>query len=305
MKKVKFFNIAKTTRILTTLLLSTSSAFSYADEAELAKYQQARIAVSYKGNIGDLAQQLAEKLGIGYYAVQHNSVIQVKLKQSDSHTLQQLLDQANQQLEEQQSKQQLRFDILNDKVVLALVGNNVSLAPTQFIGNVVYTENFPTADATRQEENTISIPVIAEMAPQVNEKDNTTLKNNENDVSNPLAVSTQYSEEDTAEAKKLRDILDISQDNKLLAQYAKRKIPSYNVPDQQAIRLETIRSTKISTFLIFKDGIDTAKYKVEGQFQDIAKVGNVVAILHRQKSPPKEILITTPENQQYKLGRVN
>lgn len=305
MKKVKFFNIAKTTRILTTLLLSTSSAFSYADEAELAKYQQARIAVSYKGNIGDLAQQLAEKLGIGYYAVQHNSVIQVKLKQSDSHTLQQLLDQANQQLEEQQSKQQLRFDILNDKVVLALVGNNVSLAPTQFIGNVVYTENFPTTDATRQEENTISIPVIAEMAPQVNEKDNTTLKNNENDVSNPLAVSTQYSEEDTAEAKKLRDILDISQDNKLLAQYAKRKIPSYNVPDQQAIRLETIRSTKISTFLIFKDGIDTAKYKVEGQFQDIAKVGNVVAILHRQKSPPKEILITTPENQQYKLGRVN
>lgn len=305
MKKVKFFNIAKTTRILTTLLLSTSSAFSYADEAELAKYQQARIAVSYKGNIGDLAQQLAEKLGIGYYAVQHNSVIQVKLKQSDSHTLQQLLDQANQQLEEQQSKQQLRFDILNDKVVLALVGNNVSLAPTQFIGNVVYTENFPTADATRQEENTISIPVIAKMAPQVNEKGNTTLKNNENGVSNPLSVSTQYSEEDTAEAKKLRDILDISQDNKLLAQYAKRKIPSYNVPDQQAIRLETIRSTKISTFLIFKDGIDTAKYKVEGQFQDIAKVGNVVAILHRQKSPPKEILITTPENQQYKLGRVN
>lgn len=299
---------SKTTKILAAILLSTSSAFSYADEAELAKYQQARIAVTYKGNVGELAQQLAEKLGISYYAAQHNSSIQVKLKQADSHTLQNLLDEANRQLTQQNSPQQLRFDMLDDKVVLALVGNNVNLGPTQFIGNVVYDEvkHQDTIKKEQDEQNVISKPIVVETT-EKNEKSESNqpakLIDNIPEVSKPNEEIS--SDVEGAEAKKLRDILAVSQDNKLIAQYAKRKVPSYSVTDQQSLGLETIRSTKISTFLIFKDGIDMSKYKIEGKFQDIAIVGNVVAILHRQKMPPQEILITSPEQKSYKVTKTN
>lgn len=311
MKRKTAFN--KTTSILTALFVACAfNSSAFADEVELQKYQQARIAVTYKGNVGDLAQQLAEKLGIGYYAAKHNSTVQIKVKQDDRHSLQELLNQTNQQLAQQQSKQELRFDMLDDKVVLALVGENVSLAPTQFIGNVQYVENtetLPVEKNTLGEVNMISAPVIA--VPETH-KANGNADNAENmntDNSN-IEKSTditmpKYSEVNAAEAKKLSDILALSQDNKLLAQYGKRKNPIYQVPQQQEMGLETIRSTKISTFLIFKDGIDVANYKVDGQFQEIAKVGNVVAILHRQKSPPKEILITSPDNQIHKLIKVN
>lgn len=308
-------NFVKINKILAAMLLLAPSGFSYADEAELTKYKQARIAVTYKGNVGDLSQQLAEKLGISYYAAQHNSSIQVKLKQTDSDTLQHLLDQVNQQLKQQNSNQQLRFDMLDDKVVLALVGNNVSLAPTQFIGNVVYDDKALEKDIKQQiqeeEANTISMPIVSEPTEKKGEKesekseDDSSKKAIENIPVSPEANKESDSEVSGAEAKKLRDILAVSQDTKLIAQYAKRKVPSYNVANQKALGLETIRSTKISTFLIFKDGIDMSKYKVEGQFQDVAIVGNVVGILHRQKAPPKDILITAPDQQQYKLVKAN
>ncbi|MDO4429772.1 MAG: hypothetical protein Q4B95_00535 [Lonepinella koalarum] len=322
MNKMKINKGFKTSKIFTALFLSLTTSLATANEVELQKYQQARIAVTYKGNVGDLAQQLAEKLGIGYYAAKHNSTVQIKVKQDDRHSLQELLNQTNQQLAQQQSKQELRFDMLDDKVVLALVGENVSLAPTQFIGNVVYDETKPKpvalsepsastqgkTQSVNDDVNMIAMPVMEKetVENQVVPEAKSLTDTPNTPAETPLnQIQAKYSEVNEAEIKKLREILAISQDSKLLAQYAKRKTPSYNVPDQQAIGLETIRSTKISTFLIFKDGIDVANYKVDGQFQEIAKVGNVVAILHRQKSPPKEILITSPDNQIQKLIKVN
>lgn len=298
-------HFVKANKILAAMLLLAPLGFSYADEASLTKYQQARIAVTYKGNVGDLSQQLAEKLGIGYYATQHNSSIQVKLKQTDNDTLQHLLDQINQQLKQQNSNQQLRFDMLDDKVVLALVGNNVSLAPTQFIGDVVYDNKALVQE--EEERNIISVPIVSVPTEKESEKpeDDSSKKLIENISVPPQSNKGSYSEVSSAEEKKLGDILALSQDTKLISQYAKRKVPTYNVVNQHALGLENIRSTKISTFLIFKDGIDMSKYKVEGQFQDIAIVGNVVGILHRQKVPPKEILITAPDKQQYKLAKAN
>ncbi|HDL3889529.1 TPA: hypothetical protein PW561_002191, partial [Mannheimia haemolytica] len=206
-------HFVKANKILAAMLLLAPLGFSYADEASLTKYQQARIAVTYKGNVGDLSQQLAKKLGIGYYAIQHNSSIQVKLKQTDNDTLQHLLDQINQQLKQQNSNQQLRFDMLDDKVVLALVGNNVSLAPTQFIGDVVYDNKALVQE--EKERNIISVP--------------------------PQSNKGSYSEVSSAEEKKLGDILALSQDTKLISKYAKRKVPTYNVVNQHALGLENIR----------------------------------------------------------------
>lgn len=277
----------------TAALLGCCFNTAYADNSELAKYQQARIAVTYKGNVGELAQQLAEKLGIGYYAVQQHSAAQIKLKQDETQTLQQLLEQVNQQLD----NQQLRFDVLNDKVVLALVGNNVSLAPIQFIGNVIYHQEPVQAmeksnstektvqQPTAHETNQISMPVIDQQITPTEQQ--------------PVSKNTE------ADAKKLQEILALSKNTKLIAQYSKRAQPLYDVPDKTAIGLEALRSTKISTFLIFNNEVDATTYKVEGEFQDMVKLGNVVAILHRQKQPPKEIKITLPNNQEHRLVKTN
>lgn len=336
--------------LLLAALLGAAALPASADEQELQKYQHARIAVTYKGNVGDLAQQLAEKLGIGYYAAQHNSTAPIKLKQDDSKNLQHLFDQINAQL----NQQQIRFDMLDDKVILALVGNNVSLAPTQFIGNVIYSEA-PAEKTANTEGNHISAPVLAlptavqtaapsVATPQPAEAKPAEVKPTEEKPAETNSAEVKPTEANTAaakalealpaatlptnntgtatpatqpatpqptnavmeaEAKKLQTILTLSQDAKLLAQYSKRVQPLYNVQDKAALALETVRSTKISTFLIFNDKVDVSHYRVEGSFQDIAKFGNVIAILHRQKRPPQEILITPPNQPTQKLVKAN
>lgn len=92
-------------------------------------------------------------------------------------------------------------------------------------------------------------------------------------------------------------IVKISQDTALMAKYTRRVAPIYSIDNQQATLLENIRSTKLSTFLLFKNGIDTNQYQVEGNFQDIAKVGNIIGLLHRQKPAPTQIKITSPDGQ--------
>ncbi|WP_126372932.1 hypothetical protein [Avibacterium volantium] len=99
---------------------------------------------------------------------------------------------------------------------------------------------------------------------------------------------------DKKQLDKLQYILNISQDADLLAKYSKRKQPVYQVENREAIKLETIRSTKISTFLIFLPDVNTAQYEIKGKFQDIVKLDNIVAILHRQKQPPSHIKIIAP-----------
>lgn len=121
----------------------------------------------------------------------------------------------------------------------------------------------------------------------------------------PTLVTEQVPDLTPQMIKKIQEILTLSQDEQLLAKYSKRKQPIYQVNDKKRIGLDTIRSTKISTFLIFNKDIDTNQYQIIGDFQDIAKLDNIVAILHRQKKPPKTIKVITSTQEEETLTNRN
>lgn len=269
------------------------------EEALVARYQQARIAVSYKGNVGDLAQQLAQQLNIPYYAEQHQPTVQIRIKQDNTKNINNLLEAVNAQL----SNQKLRFDILDDKVVLALTGNNIkTLLTPQFIGEIVFEPSSISNQVETSPTEELNVKDSSSTDSEV-KQENTTLSLQDVAPVQKAVESTSENEVDQ-EAKKLQSILEMSKDEQLLAQYAKRKQPVFSVADKKSIALETIRSTKISTFLIFEDNVDTREYKFDGNFQDIARLDNVVAILHRQKSPPRTFTVETPAGVKQVINRM-
>ncbi|NOL50957.1 hypothetical protein [Pelistega suis] len=285
--------------LATLMLIVGASAFAQTEDELVSKYQQARIAVTYKGSVGDLAQQLAQQLSIPYYAMQHQPTVQIRLKQDDSKTIQDLLDEINRQL----THQKIRFDVLDDKVVLALTSKEItSLVTPQFIGQVIFADGQKPVNSEVSpvnELNHISTPVI-DGAKEVQES---TLDNKAIAPVKQAVAEPEIPAEKEEEAKKLKAILEMSQDEKLLAQYAKRKQPLFTIEDKKAIKLDAVRSTKISTFLIFEEGVDVSQYKIEGDFQDMARLDNVVAILHRQKSPPRSFAIITPDGVKQTIQR--
>lgn len=286
--------------LATLMLMVGNSTFAQSQTELVSKYQQARIAVTYKGNVGDLAQQLAQQLNIPYYAMRHQPTVQVRLKQDNSKTIQDLLDEINRQL----THQKIRFDVLDDKVVLALTAKEItSLVTPQFIGQVIFADGQEPVNnevSPVSELNHISTPVIEGVEEA---QEGALLDNRAIEPVKQVVAEPKIPKEMEEEAKKLKSILEMSQDEKLLAQYAKRKQPFFTIEDKKSVKLDVVRSTKISTFLIFEDGVDVSQYKIEGDFQDIARLDNVVAILHRQKSPPRSFVIVTPDGIKQTIQR--
>ncbi|MCW9718210.1 hypothetical protein [Avibacterium sp. 21-599] len=111
----------------------------------LSYYENATLSVNYKGNIGEFSQLLADKLGVGYYSFQAHPSTKINLEKMPKASLNQLFSHINQQIK----GQRIRFDILNDNVVLTLVGENTQpLEKPQFISDISYQEETPPAFST-------------------------------------------------------------------------------------------------------------------------------------------------------------
>lgn len=261
--------------LLLSLLLGLSSTSVFSNtENQITKYENANLAVNYQGEIGVFLQLLSAKLGIGYYNENINSGFKISIKQDKDKNLSYLITQLNSQLKEQH----ILLNSFNDKVTLALVNKNREvLEYPKYISEINFNPSSQAPSmlipekSIEKEEHQESTPIIQE-EPTSSEKDKL-LKEQE---------------------EKMNHIVSLSQDEKLIEKY-KRLPPQYSIENKEAIKLETIRSTKISTFLVFQEGINIDDYQIEGKFQDIAKLGNLVAILHRQKEPPKTITIKLGE----------
>ncbi|PJG85918.1 hypothetical protein [Conservatibacter flavescens] len=301
--------------------------------ALLTNYQQAKIAIKFEGTISDFAQRLADKLQVGYLAYQFSPDEEIVLEQADSQNIAHLLQQVNPQLE----SQQLGLAVINQRVFLTLTDKAVNVThlwvpeKKSYFGNPVFdaqggvsapdnaipsvpkqlepieqTSSTQSADST-QERGIISTEVAADEAstkPDVSEAKDTGSAAGEDtpfdaqEISeSAIPVSNLSPEQRAKEQKGIEDILKVSQDAKLIAQYTRRAQPIYVVPDKKALRLEAIKSTKISTFLVFEQGVDVNQYEFDGRFQKIAKLDNLVAILHRQQQPPAVITVITPDKQ--------
>lgn len=128
-------------------LISTTYAMAQ-DNPTLNKYNNAKIAINYSGNLGYFSQLLAYKLNIAYYAHQATPAEKISVQQNNGETLQALLDKVNQQLKQQH----LILTTLNEKPTLALVNKQTDALDTpQFIGDIIFADgNSPTTQNSSQ-----------------------------------------------------------------------------------------------------------------------------------------------------------
>lgn len=267
--KTIFSKIAVFSRISSgiTLLLAVGLPL-VANAITAEKYQNAKIAVNYQGSVGQLAQDMAYRLGVAYYSNQANPNVQVKVVQNSSRTIQNLLDSVNSQLQDST----LQFIQLDNQTTLALMQK---AGDSNYIGPITFDDDntTPATDTDTNKSETV-----------------TTNQNNQ--------------QEQLMAEKKMKEIIALSQDQKLLEQYTKRKQPIYRINNAKAVHLAQVRTTKVSTFLIFDNNVDVNKYKIEGKFQEIVKLNNIVAILHRQQPPTDKITIIAPNGAQQVLTKV-
>ncbi|MGX3020173.1 hypothetical protein [Ursidibacter sp. B-7004-1] len=261
------------------------------DKTEITRYTTARVEIDYSGHIGDFLQQLAYKLNIAYYNYQADPLLKISVYQDNNASLQDLINSINKQMD----KQKVIIDLMNDKPTLALVNKNVkSLIAPQFIGDFDFSKNLEN-NKENSEKNINQLENLETSAIHPQSEDNK--KPEENNLND----KEKYIQEQESKMKKF--VL-LSQDEKLIAKY-KRKAPLYTVNNKEIIQLDNIRSTKLNTFLVFEHNINVEDYQIDGNFEDIAKLGNIVAILHRKKSPPKSITITTKNNQKVEIIKTN
>ncbi|MGX3014105.1 hypothetical protein ACWIVY_09505, partial [Ursidibacter sp. B-7004-1] len=247
-------------------------------------YTTARVEIDYSGHIGDFLQQLAYKLNIAYYNYQADPLLKISVYQDNNASLQDLINSINKQMD----KQKVIIDLMNDKPTLALVNKNVkSLIAPQFIGDFDFSKNLDKNINQSEKPEPPKIPSQPEDAKKTEESN--------------LADKEKYIQE---QESKMKEFVLLSQDEKLIAKY-KRKAPLYTVNNKEIIQLDNIRSTKLNTFLVFEHNINVEDYQIDGNFEDIAKLGNIVAILHRKKSPPKSITITNKNNQKVEIIKTN
>lgn len=278
MKKFKF-------TLLGSLFLFFSDHSLANIDTEIKKYEDARLAVNYQGEIGSFLQLLSAKLGIGYYSENINSSVKVIVKQDENNTISELISQVNNQLRDQH----VLLNSFNNKVTIALVNKELNILQSpQYIGEINF--NAPSQISSSSTSSVLaessSTPISIESIPTIKEET----------VSQDVALLKEQEE-------KMNYIVSLSKDEKLLEKY-KRAQPKYIVENKEKVKLSSIRSTKLSTFLVFEDNVNVADLKIEGKFQDIAKFGNLVAILHRQKEPPKTIKISK-DNQIVIIRKAN
>lgn len=270
------------------LICALPSAMAEQNTESFAKYHNAKLAVNYTGNVGYFVQQLAYKLNIGFYSAQTNPGIKISVQQDKSKSFDDLLNSINQQL----GQHHLILTTLADKPTLALVTKQTNaLELPQYIGEVVFDESATEVPAKKQQPS--EEPMIS-------------IENN--DSSSLPATQPVVKVRDAAtieQENKMNEIIKVSQDTDLIAKYTRREPPIYTVENQAATLLETIRSTKLSTFLVFKNDVDASKYDIKAEVQDIAKVGNIVGLLHRQKPAPKTITIANAEGKETIVTKTN
>lgn len=117
-------------------------------------------------------------------------------------------------------------------------------------------------------------------------------------------MSAEQLAEKVKQSKLIDQIFKESADEKILAWYKKKKAPTYQVVSKDMLGLEDIKSTSISTFLLFSEQTDVSSYSVKGPFEKIGKWGNVIAILHKTWKAPIEIRISDSENNKLRLNKL-
>lgn len=137
-------------------LLGAPLALANADQNMIQRYEQAQITMDFQGSLGELLQQMAQNLNIGYLSYELNAAQAVNVKFPEPITIKFLADSLSAQLQDTN----VRFEEIGGRIFLVATGkNSAPLAlqqakpeeeKAQFIGQPVFSDEAK-ADAKPQE----------------------------------------------------------------------------------------------------------------------------------------------------------
>lgn len=235
-----------------------------ADDVQISRYEQAKLRLSYEGSVGNLLQELSQRLKVGFIAYDVDTGRNVLIQNEVETPIKSIYEQ----IEKQLSDIHIRFEKIENRIfmIVSAKGGEPLLkeAPKkqeQFIGNIIF------------EDDDITKTVAANLP------------------------NTQSG----ATPSRLQEIFNIATNKELLEAAKNKKTPKYKISTQERLELESVRVTTLATFLIFDKKIDTTKLKVKGEFEDMAQGENVVAILHQNKEAPSRIEVENAEGKKLLL----
>ncbi|WGE68521.1 hypothetical protein NYR78_05685 [Actinobacillus equuli subsp. haemolyticus] len=129
---------------LTSLACLFVNAAAFADDSALFnRYEQAKLRISYEGQAGELLQQLAQRLKVGFITYELDTTRSVSIPNNGEVTIKSL----TQQLESQLPNADIRFEKIGSR--LFLVASNKGGEPLiaqessaeQFIGEAVFSSD--------------------------------------------------------------------------------------------------------------------------------------------------------------------
>lgn len=225
-------------------------------DAQITRYEQAKVRLSYEGSAGNLLQQLAQRLKVGFITYDVDISRKVTI-QNESETS---IKTINEQITKQLSDADVRFEKIGNRLFLIVSAKGsepliqeLPKKEEQFVGDIVFDgEDTTSKPAAPSEPNTVK---------EVEDKSTT----------------------------RLQEIFNIATDKARLAEAKNKKAPQYKTVSKENLGLKNIRVTPLGTFLIFDNKVDASKLKVKGKFEDMAQGENIIALLHQNSDAPKKI----------------
>ncbi|WGE49816.1 hypothetical protein NYR68_05890 [Actinobacillus equuli subsp. haemolyticus] len=253
-------------------LFTNASAFAN-DDAQFNRYEQAKLRIAYEGQAGELLQQLAQRLKVGFITYELDTSRPVSIPNNGEVTIKSL----TQQLESQLPNADIRFEKIGSR--LFLVASNKGGEPLvaqkqsaeQFIGEAIFSSD----------EEPTPAPTTPSPASQ---------------------TSSNTSPQTSESAQKLQSVIDLVTNKEAIAK-SKNKTPQYQVVSKEKLGLQNIRVTPLGTFLVFADNVNVKALKVTGRFEDIAQHDNLVAIVHKERASPAEIEMTDKNGKKLLLKK--
>lgn len=120
--------------------LGTQNTIFANDDAQISRYEQAKLRLSYDGNVGNLLQQLSQRLKVGFIAYDVDITRKISL-QNETETA---IKTINEQIESQLTNIDVRFEKIGERLFLVVSAKDV--APllqnepkeVQFVGDVIF-----------------------------------------------------------------------------------------------------------------------------------------------------------------------
>ncbi|MFA9499952.1 hypothetical protein ACERCG_05910 [Mannheimia sp. E30BD] len=110
------------------------------DDAQISRYEQAKLRLSYEGDVGNLLQQLSQRLKVGFIAYDVDISREVSIQNSAETSIKSI----NEQIRKQLSDTDIRFEKIGERLFMVISAKGVEPLlkdlpqKEQFVGDIIF-----------------------------------------------------------------------------------------------------------------------------------------------------------------------